>query len=288
MAKIPTDLLQTAQALKALMTMILTHAVGEDREYQQLRETLVTNSLVRSKVPECVNVCRSIPEFVCYTKGKGLNENSIREFLRVEFNPLLSMLELTPVEPGAAVVTESIKRWGADHVRDLWQKALERGHTDPAAAITAARSLLEGVCKHILDEAEVEYSPGDELQRLYSKAANCLELAPQKETEAAIRKALTGCVSIIEGIGALRNSAGDAHGKGRGIPTPDKAVAQFGVSVAGATSAFLVETWLAQKPRERSFKALRGVDHFLADMREVSADYQRVKEKRTGLDNVSE
>ena len=32
---------------------------------------------------------------------------------------------------------------------------------DPEGAITAARTLLETVCKHILDETEVDYSKDD-------------------------------------------------------------------------------------------------------------------------------
>lgn len=40
--------------------------------------------------------------------------------------------------------------WG--YVNRTWSKAQERITSDPSGAITSARSLLESVCKHILEE----------------------------------------------------------------------------------------------------------------------------------------
>lgn len=43
----------------------------------------------------------------------------------------------------------------SERVKRLWTKALERRVSDPDGAITAARTLLESVCKHILDDRGV-------------------------------------------------------------------------------------------------------------------------------------
>jgi len=47
---------------------------------------------------------------------------------------------------------------------------LERRATDPEGAITAARTLLETVCKHILDEKGEPYEDGIPLPKLYNTA----------------------------------------------------------------------------------------------------------------------
>ncbi len=50
----------------------------------------------------------------------------------------------------------------------IWKKALERRHSDPDGAITSARTLLETVCKRILDEAgDVRIRTEEDLPALY-------------------------------------------------------------------------------------------------------------------------
>ena len=50
----------------------------------------------------------------------------------------------------------------------IWEKALGRRHTDPDGAITTARTLLETVCKRILDEAgDVRIQAEEDLPALY-------------------------------------------------------------------------------------------------------------------------
>jgi hypothetical protein len=46
-----------------------------------------------------------------------------------------------------------LQKFDADGVHSVWEKALARRHTDPDGALMTARTLLETVCKRILDEA---------------------------------------------------------------------------------------------------------------------------------------
>jgi hypothetical protein len=48
-----------------------------------------------------------------------------------------------------------LSRLSPEAVQTVWQRALERRISDPEGAITAARSLLEAVCKHVLDDLGV-------------------------------------------------------------------------------------------------------------------------------------
>src|SRR6478735_6213639 len=60
-------------------------------------------------------------------------------------------------DPAPSDESATSELFGNQHlgVRAAWQRAVARRKDDPAGAITAARTLLETVCKHILDERAV-------------------------------------------------------------------------------------------------------------------------------------
>ena len=62
-------------------------------------------------------------------------------------------------------------------------KRLARRHTDPEGAITSARTLLETVCKRVLDETGTAYSDKDDLPALYKVVATKLNIAPSQHTQ---------------------------------------------------------------------------------------------------------
>jgi Abortive infection C-terminus len=132
-------------------------------------------------------------------------------------------------------------------VHSVWEKALTRRHTDPDGAITTARTLLETVCKRILDEAGEVYSDKDDLPALYRAVALKLQIAPSQHTEDAFKRILGGATSVVEGLGSLRNKIGDAHGRGGKPVRPIARHAQLAVNLAGALATFLVDTWAARK-----------------------------------------
>lgn len=132
------------------------------------------------------------------------------------------------------------------HVHELWQKALERRATDPEGAITAARSLLESVCKHVLDSAGEVYDDGAELPKLYAMTAKQLKLSPSQHTEQLFKQILGGCQTVVEGLGAIRNRHSDAHGKSAAGTKPAARHAELAVNLAGAMAMFLLQTWEAR------------------------------------------
>jgi hypothetical protein len=130
----------------------------------------------------------------------------------------------------------------------LWEKALARRRADPEGAITAARTLLETVCKRLLDEEGVAYAEGEDLPAVYGKVAKALNLAPSQHTEETFKAILGSCQQIVERLGSLRNKLGDAHGQGGKRPTkPAARHAALAVNLAGAMATFIVETWLTRQ-----------------------------------------
>lgn len=118
---------------------------------------------------------------------------------------------------------------------------------DPDGAITSARALIESVCKHILDEAGVPYEDKFDIPKLYRVTAEELNLAPSQQTEAILRQVTGGCSAVVEGIGAMRNALGDAHGKGQSSARPESRHAELAVNLAGSLALFLIETWESLK-----------------------------------------
>jgi hypothetical protein len=146
----------------------------------------------------------------------------------------------TPLEANAGLV---LQKAGAESINDAWARALERQSNDPEGAITAARTLLESVCKSILDASGIEYEDGIDMPKLYSLTARQLNLAPSGHGYEILKRILGGCTVVVENLGALRNKIGDAHGKGIRKFKPSGRHATLAVNLAGAMSMFLVETW---------------------------------------------
>ena len=152
--------------------------------------------------------------------------------------------------PSDELVSSILSGIGSMHITDSWHKALERRSKDPDGAITSARTLLEDVCKHILDEEGIAYrDTKDDLPKLYRKVTEVLNLAPDQQTEKVFRQILGGCQAVVEGLGSIRSKIGDAHGKGQNAVKPSQRHAALAVNLAGAMSTFLIETWVS-KSRE--------------------------------------
>jgi len=123
---------------------------------------------------------------------------------------------------------------------------MERRSTDAEGAITSARTLIEFVCKHILDEAKAQYNDAVDLPKLYQQTAKLLNLAPSQHTEEIFKQILGGCTAIVEGLGSLRNRLSDAHGKGRVGVKPLPRHAELAVNLSGALASYLLATWEAR------------------------------------------
>lgn len=136
-----------------------------------------------------------------------------------------------------------LERPGRDHLRRAWEKALDRLDADPDGAITAARSLLESVCKHILDELGLSWSAKADLSELYGAVASALGLSAGRDIGRLHKQFLGATHTIIQSVGELRNKVGDAHGKGNEALEPSPAQAELAVNLAGAVGAFLLSVF---------------------------------------------
>jgi hypothetical protein len=135
-------------------------------------------------------------------------------------------------------------------VYGLWQKALERRHTDPEGAIIDACALLERVCELVLDERGIAYSDGLDLPVLMKMTAEQLNLAPSGSSEMPFKRLLGSGAALLEGLSSLGNRTGNAGRVGERPVKPSAHHAQFAVNVAGMAAIFIVETWEARVEEE--------------------------------------
>ena len=203
---------------------------------------VITDLRSKKRAPEFLKTNRTLPQFWEFIKGRFAHWAERRKFIWGEFVPLHDELEGKSRVPADENVSDVLSKFDADNVHAVWQKALERRKEDPEGAITSARTLLETVCKHILDQAAVQYDDAD-LSKLYKTAAAHLNLAPSQHTETIFKQILGGCTAVVEGLGALRNKLSDSHGKGPKRVKPDTRHAELAVNLAGSMATFLIETW---------------------------------------------
>ncbi len=237
---------EKAVSLQNVFLEIATTSAGndqQDREFREFRQEVMQDPRMSSMVPSFVRTCATRPQFWQYIKHLYPTYKERREFIWKEFSPLLRALDDRSHVPADGVVSATIQAFDSQHIQATWAKALERRLSDPEGAITVARTLLESVCKHILDEAAVDYGRAPELNALYRLTADHLSLSPAQHSEQIFKQILGGCTTVVEGLGAIRNKHSDAHGQGRAAVKPTARHAELAVNLAGAAASFLLSTW---------------------------------------------
>lgn len=216
---------------------------GGDTAYRAVRQELRRDAVIYAKLPSFVRSCSSLDEYWGFIQSRFASYHARREFLREAFEPVIEYLESNERNPGVVPVGEHLARFDAETVHAIWQKALDRRLHDPEGAITAARSLVETVCKHILDSEGVSYGENEDLPKLWHLTAERLHLAPHQHQEATFKAILGNCQAVVNNLATIRNRVGDAHGQGRRPVKPKPRHAELAVNLAGSMAAFLVATW---------------------------------------------
>lgn len=239
----------TMLAAEELLHMMLDIATGGEApasEFKRCRRVLLDDPAAAALLPRFVRTTRDPGGFWAFIRDKESGDGSYarrRKFLRDAFDPLLEHLERAHLSPLDAEVEAGTVALDAESVTAAWGKALARRAVDPDGAITAARTLLESVCKTILEDRGIEYNDRrDDLPKLYGRVAKALRLAPSDHTEEQFRQILGGCMAVVNGLASVRNRDSDSHGKGRKSYRPDQRHAALAVGLAGTVALFLIET----------------------------------------------
>lgn len=236
------ELAEQIESLKNLLIARATGEGGDEAQYKRLRTALIIDPMIKDLVPRFVRTCHSLGEFWQFIKYEHSSYAARRQFIWDAFRPLSDRIEGASTTPSDEKVSATLEKFDSESVHRVWVKALDRRETDPEGAITLARTLLETVCKHILDDRGVGYPNDLDLPGLYKLAANTLNWAPSQHSEQVFKQILGGCTAVVEGLGALRNRLSDAHGQGKKPVKPAARHAELAVNLAGAVAMFLIAT----------------------------------------------
>ena len=156
----------------------------------------------------------------------------------------------TPVVEQLSGMVETIS---FDTVQRDLGRALASIETDPEDAITAACSTIESVCRSILIELGEPLPAKKDVQGLFNAVKGPLGLSPDRSDldpliAGDVRTTLSGLATVIQGVGALRTHAGDAHGRERGYARVDARIGRLSIHAASTVALFLIETWQRKFP----------------------------------------
>lgn len=229
------------QLVEYFQDSLVERATGgyfDNQLYIIVRDRLVSIKALEKLLPDWILTKRTVDQFWTFIKGRFSTYQERREFLWNEFAPLLRYLETKSISPLEVSVV-----FDEAHIHSQWQKALERKQLEPEGAITAARTLIESVLMHILDEQNIAYNNSADLPELYKEVAKSLNLAPENHQEQIFKQILGGVSGIVSGLGALRNKLGDAHGKSKKSIKPSEIHSELAVNLAGSMAIFLFKTF---------------------------------------------
>ncbi len=246
--ELPNSQIERAAMLENLMTARATgNITASNPVYEHLRREFMQDSATKPLLPNFVRTCRTLDVFWPFLREQAGTYADRRLIISQAFTPLIEFLEGKNKAPGDTAVSEVLEAFDSEGVHTVWSKALDRRNADPEGAITVARTLLETVCKRILDDMSVGYTNKEDLPKLYSMAAKTLNLAPDQHTEEPIKAILGGAMNLVNGIGTLRNRLSDSHGRGGKPVKPSARHASLAVNMAGAMATFLIETYLEKQ-----------------------------------------
>ena len=198
---------------------------------------------VRALLPSFVLKSSSTSQFWQWIIDETSSRKERRNIIWSGFLPLIEHFEKLDSSPSDTTADEAFQLFGESEVNAIWEKALERRNSDAEGAITSARTLLETVCKHILDSEGVEHSENTSLQGLWVAVSELMELSPHHHEEEVFKVILGNCQAVVNGLGAVRNKVGDAHGRGRRPVKPSARHAELTVNLSGSMASFLIKTW---------------------------------------------
>ena len=165
---------------------------------------------------------------------------------------------LSERQSAGAIVTPFIAKvtiLDFDTVQIEIARALTNIAADPEDAVTAACSLIEGVCRSILIELGLPLPPKKDIDGLVRAVQEPLGLSPGRsdlptEIEQDVRQVLGGLNSVVKGVGSLRTHGGDAHGREKGFKRIDARIARLAINAASTAALFFIETW--ERTQKRS------------------------------------
>lgn len=126
-----------------------------------------------------------------------------------------------------------------------FERAVQQLDRDPHAAITAASSIIEALCKTYIESFGLEMPANQSVGPVWRVVQGHLGLNLDATLRDDQKRILQGLASIVDGVGAYRTHIGSAHGRGMNPPLVSVAEARLAVNAAHSLVTFVMELWHA-------------------------------------------
>jgi hypothetical protein len=151
------------------------------------------------------------------TEGqKRIRESLSKNQLSYQFNGFVT---LSGASPSAKTLADFLKTGDFASIETEFDRTVAQLERDPHAAITAASSIIEALCKTYIDTFNLEMPSKQTVVPLWRTVQMHLGLNINPMLMEDQKKILQGLASIVDGIGAYRTHIGSAHGRGVLPPT---------------------------------------------------------------------
>ena len=156
---------------------------------------------------------------------------------------------------GAASPTRSLEEIvrGRDlpSVDGEFRRAMRSIETAPEEAVSAASNTLESICKiYIEDHDHLEMPKKKDLPAVWGVVRRDLRFDPSAIEDDDLKRILSGLLSVVDGLGALRTHASSAHGTGRAGYRLRPRHARLAVHAAHTLAVFIIESWDESGPAD--------------------------------------
>jgi Abortive infection C-terminus len=124
-----------------------------------------------------------------------------------------------------------------------FNRALENVESNPREAVSAASNILESICKVYIAEEGLEMPAKQDLKPVWTIVRKHLGFDPSLIEDQDLQQVLSGMISVVDGIGALRTHASSAHGAGKKSYRLEPRHARLAVHAAHTVALFILESW---------------------------------------------
>ena len=142
---------------------------------------------------------------------------------------------------------EFIKDRDASSIDTEFNRALANVDSNPREAVSAASNILESICKVYIDEEGLEMPAKQDLKPVWTVVRKHLGFDPSTVEDQDLQQILSGLISIVDGVGALRTHASSAHGAGKKSYKLEPRHARLTIHGAHTVALFILESWNKKK-----------------------------------------
>ncbi|MES2208503.1 MAG: abortive infection family protein [Pseudomonadota bacterium] len=163
-------------------------------------------------------------------------------------------ITLAGASPATKTLADFLRNGDFASIEAEFNRTIAQINNDPYAAITAACSIIEALCKTYIETFNLEMPTKQTVVPLWRTIQQHLGLNIDSTIEDDQKRIIQGLASIVDGIGAYRTHTGSAHGRGITPPKIQPAEARLAVNASHTLVIFIMERWQTAKIHNNSFQ----------------------------------